>query len=68
MRRVALHRLHEVGDEVIAAAELDVDLRPRVLDAVPQADELVVERDDDDPQQDDDAITITTMSQSTRLP
>src|ERR671934_155255 len=51
---VALDRLDEVRDQVVAAPQLDVDLRPRVLGAVPQPDELVVHPDDDQEQQDDD--------------
>ena len=43
VRRVALDRLDEVRDEVPAPLELDLDLRPRVVDAVPQPDEVVVE-------------------------
>src|SRR5690606_15265608 len=38
----------EVGDEVVAAVELDVDLGPGVLDAVPERDEAVVEDDQGD--------------------
>ena len=41
---VALHRLDEVRDEVVPALELHVDLRPRVVDPVPQPDEAVVLR------------------------
>ena len=51
---VALDRLDEVRDQVVALAELDVDLGPRVLGAVPQPDELVEHRDDDEQQHDDD--------------
>ena len=40
---VALDRLHEVRDQVVAAPELDVDLRPGVLRSVPQPDEPVVD-------------------------
>ena len=46
VRRVALHRLDEVRDEVPAPLELHLDLRPGVVDAVPQPDEPVVERDE----------------------
>jgi hypothetical protein len=38
---VPLGRLDEVGDEVVAALELDVDLRPALADVLPQADEAV---------------------------
>ena len=39
---VALDRLDQIRDEVVAALELDVDLRPGVLDPVPQLDQTVV--------------------------
>src|SRR5215210_118925 len=45
VRRVALHGLDEVRDQVVAAPELYVDLRPRVAHAVPEPHESVVERD-----------------------
>src|SRR5205085_3758951 len=41
VRGVSLDRLHEVRDQVVAAPELDVDLRPGVVDAVPRPDEPV---------------------------
>ena len=43
--RVALHRLDEVRDQVVAPPQLDVDLGPAVLGAVAQPDEPVVDRD-----------------------
>ena len=43
VRRVSLHRLHEVGDEVVAALQLDVDLAVGVPVVVPLRDEPVVE-------------------------
>ena len=54
VRGVALHGLDEVRDQVVAAAELHVDLRPRVLGAVAQPDEPVVEDDEREPEQDED--------------
>src|SRR6478672_7284441 len=42
---VALDGLDEVGDQVVPPLELDLDLRPRVVDAVPQPNETVVEED-----------------------
>ena len=48
MGGVALDGLDEVGDEVDAALELDVDLRPRVLDLVAPADQAVVRGDEVD--------------------
>jgi len=40
---VPLDRRHQVRDEIVAALELDVDLRPRALHLVPEADEPIVE-------------------------
>ena len=54
VRGVALDRLDEVRDQVVAAAELDVDLGPRVLRAVPQPDEPVVDEDEEEEQRRDD--------------
>jgi hypothetical protein len=51
VRRVALDRLDEVRDQVPPALQLDLDLRPRVVDAVPQPDEPVVEGDENDGRQ-----------------
>ena len=55
---VALRGLDEVGNEVVAAAELHVDLRERVLEPVLENDKSVVEPDDPrdkhDGQHDDD--------------
>ena len=45
MLHVALDRLDEVWDEVVAAGELHVDLRKRVLDAIAGIDEVVVNAD-----------------------
>ena len=42
VRGVALDRLDQVGDEVVAALELHVDLRPGVVDLVPEPDQAVV--------------------------
>ena len=53
VRRVSLHRLDQVGDQVVPAAELHVDLGPTVLDAVPERDEPV-EREHGPEHQDDD--------------
>ncbi|MFM1945530.1 MAG: hypothetical protein RI897_4512 [Verrucomicrobiota bacterium] len=45
----------EVGDEVVAAFELDVDLGVGVFESVPEADEAVIDGDDDDGGDHDDA-------------
>ena len=52
---VALHRLDQVRNQVVAALELHVDLRERVLEAVAQRDQPVVDRDRPDDERDDDS-------------
>jgi len=52
---VALDRLDEVRDEVVAPLELDVDLRPGLLRPVPERDQPVVGEDEPDQYEDDDA-------------
>jgi hypothetical protein len=46
MFHVPLGNLDKVGDEVIAALQLDVDLGKRVLEAVAEGDERVVDARD----------------------
>jgi hypothetical protein len=53
VRGVALDRLDQVRDQVVAPLELDVDLRPRRLHLVALADQLVVGRDRPDSQDDE---------------
>ena len=75
--RIPLDALDEVGDEIPAALELNLDLRPGVVDAVPQPDEPVVERDehqrDDDDQPEDDeepdhgATDSTAVARATKI-
>src|SRR5262245_3373500 len=48
VRGVAPHRLDQVGHQIGAALELHVDVRPRFLGPLAQADELVVRQDDRD--------------------
>ena len=43
---VAAHGLDEVRDQIPPPLQLHLDLRPRVVDAVPQLDEAVVEEDE----------------------
>ena len=52
--RVALDRLDQVRDQILAALELHLDLRPGVVDAVAELDEAVVERDQQTDEQHDD--------------
>ncbi len=52
MRGVALHRFHQVGDQVVAALELHVDIGPRVVTLYFEADQAVVHADDENHGQD----------------
>ena len=54
VRRVALDGLDEVRNQVVSPSELDVDLGPRVLGAIAQPDEAVVEKNEGDDDEDDD--------------
>ena len=58
MRRIALHRLDEIGDEVGAPLQLDIDAAPALAGEIALAYEAIVERDgikaDDDDDGDDD--------------
>src|SRR5205085_4615783 len=49
---IALHRLDEVRDQVVAALQLHLDLRPGVLRAVAQSHEPVVEQHEEQPEED----------------
>jgi len=51
---VGAHGLDQVGDEVVAPVQFDVDLAPGLLDQVPGADEPVVEPHRVEPHHDDD--------------
>ena len=52
MGGVALYRLDQVGNEVVALLELHVDVGEGLADPLPHGHELVV--DHDDPQHEDD--------------
>src|SRR2546425_6815420 len=52
---VALRRFHEIRDQVVAALQLDVDLRKGVLEAVALRNQPVVDRDQPHDGRDDDA-------------
>ena len=53
MRGVALDRLHEVRDEIQAALQLHVDLRPGVVHHVAQLHQVVVQADNRNDQNND---------------
>ena len=61
---VALGHLDQVGNQVVAAFELHVDLREGVLVAVPQGHQLVVHPDDNDRQDQEDREKHTQNDQS----
>ncbi|MOA33084.1 hypothetical protein D3C78_1543450 [compost metagenome] len=46
MRRVTLHGLDEVGNEIGAALQLHVDARPRLFLHLPRLDQTVIDEDD----------------------
>src|SRR5215213_1120623 len=60
VRRIPAYGFHQVGNQLVAPIQLDVDLPPRFLDQVSRFDEAVVRThrhqgdDHDDHQQDDD--------------
>ena len=54
MLHVALGRLDQVGDQVVAALELHVDLGERVLEAVARTDQAVVHRNHEPDGEDND--------------
>src|SRR5665811_2149288 len=45
LRHIRLGGLHQVGDQVVAALQLHVDLRKCVLEAVSERNQAVVDRD-----------------------
>ena len=53
--RIALDRLHQVGDQVVATPQLGLDVRPGVVDVLALLHEAVVRdhADDDDEEQHD---------------
>ena len=68
VRRIAAHRLDEVRDEVAAALELDVDVRPAGVRLVAQPDEAVVaERAEDDDERDGRRGAIQSQSMRRRV-
>ena len=46
MLHVAFRDFNEIGDEVVAAFELDVDLGERVFETVAELDEFIVDASD----------------------
>ncbi len=51
--RVTLHRFHEVGNQVVAALQLNVNVGPRVVRLHAQSDQAVVHTDDDEDEKND---------------
>ena len=54
MGGISLYRVHEVRDEVVAALELHVDVRPGLLGAVDERHEVIIDKDEDDEDDRDD--------------
>jgi hypothetical protein len=50
----ALHRVHQVRDQVVAPLELDIDLLPGVGDLVLEVDQAVVRADHPEHEQSED--------------
>jgi len=45
MRGIALHRVDQIGDQVMPLAQLGVDIGPTLPDILPQPDEPIVNQD-----------------------
>ena len=54
MRGIALHRLDEVGDQILTLLQLHVDVGERLVGALVQGDQLVIGAYDDEQHQGDD--------------
>ena len=65
MARVAFHGLHEIGNQVIATFELNVDVRPGVVALDLKADESVVHPDDKQDEKYEDCENNPTQHQAT---
>ena len=55
MRGIAFDGFHKVGDQIVAALELHVDVRPSVVTLDFEADQAVVHADEEDNQQSENA-------------
>src|SRR6201999_2642214 len=55
MRRIALHRLDQVRNQIVALLELHVDIGKGLVDALAQRDQPVVGAEGEDDEDDDDA-------------
>ena len=55
VRRVALHRLDQIGDQVMPQLELHIDVGKRLVDPLPHGNEAVVDRHRPDRDHDDHA-------------
>src|SRR6201999_4205865 len=54
MRRIALHRLDQVRNQIVALLELHVDIGKRLVDALAQRNQAVVGAEGEDDEDDDD--------------
>src|SRR5215475_8320961 len=54
MRRVALHGLHQVRNEIVALAQLDIDVGEGLTDPLPHGNEAVIDADEPHHDRDND--------------
>ena len=50
MGSIALHRFHQIGNKIQTALQLNINLRPSIVNAVAQLNEVVVQGNKDDGQ------------------
>jgi len=62
---ITLHGFDEIGDEIVAALELHIDVRPGVVASDLQPDQAVVHRDGEDHQENEDSQNDETRHGST---
>src|SRR5208337_3307570 len=62
---VTLHGFDEIGDEIVAALELHIDVRPGIVATYLQPDQAVVHRDAEDQQENEDSQNNETRHGST---
>src|SRR5450631_610310 len=55
MGGIALHRLHQIGDQVVALLKLDVDVGKGLIGSLPHGDQVVIDTDGPDHDDDNDA-------------
>jgi len=48
MRSIAFDRVHQIRDEIIAALELDINVRPSFFGAINQPDKAIIRSNEPD--------------------